>query len=90
MCICVKPEIVYGFFPMNFVTGEDNPHEYDSFNPDDHQRHPEADCAVIFRSYPSGAQHERVTDRIREIQPGTAVFVAVMIERDVHNLALFW
>ncbi|CAM0957885.1 unnamed protein product [Alopecurus aequalis] len=63
--------------------GEDNPHEYDSFKPDDDPGHPEADCVVIFRSSMSGAQHERVTDHIRQIQPETAVFVAIMKQCDI-------
>ena len=63
---------------MNFVLGEDNPHEYDSSKPDDHQVHPEVECAVLFRRPLYGAQYELVNDRIREIQPGNVVFVVGM------------
>ncbi|KAF6982017.1 hypothetical protein CFC21_000456, partial [Triticum aestivum] len=62
---------------------EDSAREYESSESDDHPTPPEADYGVIFRSYLSGTQMERVNMLIHKIKPETIVFVATMRKCDV-------
>ncbi|VAH00925.1 unnamed protein product [Triticum turgidum subsp. durum] len=62
---------------------EDSAREYESSESDDHPTPPEADYGVIFRSYLSGTQMERVNMLIHKIKPETTVFVATMRKCDV-------
>ena len=68
---------------MKFYTVEDIAREYESSESDDHPTPPEADYGVIFRSYLSGTQMERVNMLIHKIKPETIVFVATMRKCDV-------
>lgn len=68
---------------MKFYTVEDIAREYESSESDDHPTPPEADYGVIFRSFLSGTQMERVNMLIHKIKPETIVFVATMRKCDV-------
>ena len=59
-------------FLVKFCTGK-----YNSVKPTQYE------YELILRSSLTGAQFERVTDRIREIRPETIVFVAVMRQLDI-------
>ena len=64
-------------------TGDDNPSEYDSADSEDHWTPQGPGYGLSLRSCLSVVQYEKVIAVIQRIQPETAVFVAVMIQRDV-------
>ncbi|XP_051179444.1 B3 domain-containing protein Os03g0619800 [Lolium perenne] len=64
-------------------SGDDSPSEDDSFESEDHRAPQGPGYALSLGSCLSGVQYEKVTALIQTIQPETAVFVALMIQRDV-------